>query len=443
MKKVLILGAGFVSKPMVDYLLKDENYQVTIASRTLSKAEKLAAGHPRCRALQLNVQEDQALERLISEADLTVSLLPYTYHVKVAKVCLKHGKPMVTASYVSAAMKELDGEARQRGVLLLNEIGLDPGIDHMSAMRIIHDVKNRGGRIVSFKSYCGGLPSPDSADPCCKYKFSWSPRGVLMAGRNSARYLQDGRIIEVDGRELFKHNWPIRIGGMDLEYYPNRDALPYIELYGIPETRTMFRGTLRYPGWCRMMDAISRLGLLEDQPEIESEGLTHRQVLAKILTAPSDEPQHLREFIAGKMGLAPDDEILNRFEWLGMFSDEVFREKSTTPIDFLAALMVAKLQYKPGERDMIILHHDFLAEFPDKKEHITSTLIDFGIPRGDTSMSRTVSLPAAIAVKLILEGRIRETGVHIPVIPEIYNPVLDELEKLGIVCKEEKEELPE
>ncbi len=439
MKNVLILGAGLVAKPMVHYLLDQKDVEVTIATRTLSKAEKILEGRSNGKAVQLNVEDEAALEEQVKHADVVVSLLPYVHHVKVAKLCLKHGKPMVTTSYVSAAMQELDAEAREKGILLLNEIGLDPGIDHMSAMRIIDNVHQRGGKILAFKSYCGGLPAPDAVDPCCKYKFSWSPRGVLMAGRNDARFLQDGNVVEIDGKELFKHHWPIQIEDLELEYYPNRDSLPYIELYGIQEAKTMFRGTLRFPGWSRMMYAISQLGLLEDHPQIESKNKSYRELVAEIVGM---SPDNLREEMAQKLNLNPDDEVLNRFAWLGFFSDDRCEQETITPIDFLTSLMLQKLQYQSGERDMIVLYHDFIADFPDKQEHITSTLIDYGIPNGDTSMSRTVSLPAAIAVKLILEGKIREVGVKIPVIPEIYHPVLEELERLGIVCKERTEVLP-
>jgi len=368
---------------------------------------------------------------------LACCLTPYTYHVKVAKLCLKHAKPLVTTSYVSDAMKALDAKAKEKNLLLLNEIGLDPGIDHMSAMRIIHDVKRRGGEIESFRSYCGGLPAPGSTDPCCKYKFSWSPRGVLMAGRNNARYLEDDKIIDIPGSDLFKYHWPIKIDDLNLETYPNRDSLPYIKLYGIPETKTMYRGTLRYPGWSRTMFAFSKLGFLEEGPITGTKGLTFREITARIVGSPTAEevPQH----IALRIKVELNDDILKRMEWLGLLSEEKLDADSITPLDFLASQMLKKLQYGPSERDMIILYHDFLAKFPDHKERITSTLIDFGEPEGDSSMSRTVSLPAAIAVKLILQGKITETGVRIPVTPDIYNPVLKELERLHIVCKENTE----
>ena len=434
MKKVLILGAGLVAKPMVDYLLESGDIEVTLASRTVSKAEKIIAGRANGTALPLKVDNNKELERLIKAAQVVVSLLPYTYHVTVAKLCLVHQKHLVTTSYISQAMDELNREALDKNILILNEIGLDPGIDHMSAMRIIHNVQARKGKIVSFQSYCGGLPAPEANNNPWGYKFSWSPRGVLMAGRNSARFLKDGKVMEIEGHDLFKNHWPIQIEDLSLETYPNRDSLPYIELYGLDGVQTMYRGTLRYPGWSRTMLAISQLGLLDESETFDVKGLSNREVLIKILgLSPAEEP---RKQIASRLNITPDDEIIKKLEWLEIFEDIPFDQEAVTAIDFLANLMLKKMQYAEGERDMVVLHHDFVAEFAGRQEHITSTLIDFGKPGGDSSMSRTVSLPAAIAVKLILDGQIQERGVHIPVSPEIYNPVLSELEKLGIVCKE-------
>ncbi len=437
MKNVLILGAGLVARPMVEYLLKQSGFEVTIASRTLSKAEKLVSGASNGRALELNVDNSAQLEALVKKADLVVSLLPYTYHVKVAEMCLAHSKQMVTTSYVSPAMKALDARAKAKGIIILNEIGLDPGIDHMSAMRIIHDVRDRGGRISAFRSYCGGLPAPDANDNPWGYKFSWSPRGVLMAGRNNARFQVDDKVVEVEGKDLFNNRWPIKVDDLQLETYPNRDSIPYVDLYGIKHTRTMYRGTLRFPGWSRTMYAVSNLGMLAETEITGTSGFTHAAVLARVLEV--DMKADLRQTIADRAGVRKDDEIISKLDWLDIFSNDIFEQEKTTPIDFLAYLMLKKMQYAPGQRDLVVLHHDFIAEFPDKKEHITSTLVDYGIPNGDSSMSRTVSLPAAIAVRLILEGKIKETGVHIPVIPEIYNPVLDELEKMNIICREVSE----
>ncbi|MGB2989140.1 MAG: saccharopine dehydrogenase C-terminal domain-containing protein, partial [Candidatus Zixiibacteriota bacterium] len=234
MKKVLVLGAGLVSKPLVQYLLDQPDFHVTVASRTVSKAEKLVGDHPRGKALPLNVKDTDTLRNLISDADLAISLVPYAHHVTVANFCIELKKQMVTTSYVSAAMKELDQKAKDAGVLILNEIGLDPGIDHMSAMRIIHDVQNKGGRIASFYSYCGGLPAPEANTNPWGYKFSWSPRGVVLAGKNPGRYLKDKKEVKIASEDLFAHFWPMNIEGVPpLEAYPNRDSIPYLEIYGI------------------------------------------------------------------------------------------------------------------------------------------------------------------------------------------------------------------
>ncbi len=437
MKDALILGAGMVAKPMIDYLLDSNEIRVTSATRTVSKAEKIIQGRKNATIVQLVADDDRELEKLVSGSDIVISLLPYTYHVKVARFCLTHRKHLVTTSYVSQEMKALNRDAQEAGILILNEVGLDPGIDHMSAMRIIDDVHQRGGKITSFRSYCGGIPAPEDNNNPWGYKFSWSPRGVLMAGRNDAKYLKKGDIVQINGKNLFKHNWPIQIAGMQLETYPNRDSLPYIELYGIQETTTMFRGTLRYPGWSHTMAVVSQLNLLKETPVIDGELISYKTIYHKIANLNSGVD--IKQYISRLAGGAKNDEIISKFEWLGLFSEKIWERGRTTPIDFLSTIMQEKLRYESEERDMIVLYHDFQAEFADRIERITSTLIDKGIVNGDSAMSRTVSLPAAIAVKLIMEGKITEKGVRIPVDKEIYHPVLDELGCLGILCKEKNE----
>ncbi len=435
MKKVLILGAGLVSRPHVNYLLDQPDFFVTCASRTVSKAEKLVGDHPRGKAISLNVKDDEKLEKLVSENDLAVSLLPYTYHVKIAKLCMKYGKNMVTTSYVSDNMNALDNEAKAAGVLLLNEIGVDPGIDHMSAMRVIHNVKNNGGRIVSFKSYCGGLPAPEANTNPWGYKFSWSPRGVVMAGKNSAKYIMDNKVIEIPGPELFATNWKVDIPGFgELEAYPNRNSVPYKEIYNIEDTETMFRGTLRYPGWCITMKKIVDLGILDDEKVYDIDNLSYGEFMKNFITASKYED--LKKDLAAKWDLDESSNPIYRMEWLGILSDEKIGIEKGTAMDVFCKILLDKLQYNQGERDLLILHHEFGAEYPDKKQNITSTMIDYGIPNGDSSMSRTVGLPAAIAVKLILNGVIKETGVHIPVKPEFYEPILEKLKNQNITCKE-------
>ncbi len=443
MKKVLLLGAGLVSRPLVQYLLKQPEFHVTVASRTVSKAQRLVGNHERGKALEWQVSQEEELNKLASEHDLVISLLPYTYHTQVAKVCIQFKKHLITTSYVSDEMKSLDAEARAANILLLNEIGLDPGIDHMSAKRIIDAVHQKEGQILGFSSYCGGLPAPEANDNPFGYKFSWSPRGVLMAGMNSARFLKDGKVVNIPGKDLFDHFDYVEIEGMGkFEGYPNRDSVPYVETYSIPETKTMFRGTLRNLGWCHTMKKIADLGLLNMEERSDLKDMTCAQFTAMVIGSGSAE--NIREQVAALLHVKPDSDILDRMEWLGLFSNEAIPENQNTILDVLVPLFLKKMEYKPGERDMIILYHEFIANYPSSsnaKERITSTLIDYGIPNGDSSMSRTVSLPAAIAARMILERKINNTGVMIPVQASIYNPILDELEQLNIKCVEKTDKL--
>jgi saccharopine dehydrogenase (NADP+, L-glutamate forming) len=434
MKKVLVLGAGLVAKPLVRYLL-DRNYQVIMASRTVSKAESMIAGHANGKAFALNLQDEGQMAGFIRECDLAVSLVPFTYHPVVAKHCIAHRKHMVTTSYVSAAMQELSAPARAAGLTVLNEIGVDPGIDHMSAMRVIDGVRKRGGRIVAFRSYCGGLPAPEANDNPFGYKFSWAPRGVLLAGRNSALYLLDGRKVEIASDRLFRDMHVLAVEGQgDYEAYPNRDSIGYIEVYGLAGIQTMFRGTLRNMGWCDTLFNIGKLGLLS-LDEVDVKGKSYAGLLRDIAGAAPGED--LRAAVARKLGLPRDSLPVSCLEWLGMFSDRKFAVDRISPLDALGDLMIERLAFRPGERDMLVLFHDFRAEYPDgRRERIISRMIDYGIPGGDSSMSRTVSLPAAIGVDMILTGRIRQTGVIRPVTPDVYNPVLDQLSALNISCEE-------
>jgi len=431
MKKILVLGAGMVSRPLVRYLLDQPDYFVKMASRTISKAEKIVDSHKRGEAISLNISNNSLLDQLISESDIIVSLLPYIYHVKVAKLCIKHKKTLVTTSYVNDEMRKLNNQAKEAGIIILNECGLDPGIDHMSAMKIIHNIEMRGGTVVSFKSTTGALPSHEANNNPFGYKFSWAPRGVLLASRNSAKWLENGKIQSIPGEQLFENYNLQDIPGIGtFENYPNRNSLPYKDIYGLKNAKTVYRGTFRMTGWCETMKHIVALGWLSDEAMKNFSGKTYGDVTKHLIGVKSNK--NLVKTTATFLGLEIYSSVIKRLEWLGLFSDELLPADKDNPLDFLNIITMKKMLLGRGERDMVVMYHEFIAKYPSKKEYITSTLVDYGIPQGDSSIARTVALPAAIAVKLILEKNILNTGVHIPVISEIYNPILDELKEMDI-----------
>ncbi len=437
MKKIFVAGAGLVAKPLVKYLLNQPEFAVDLADVDVDRAIRIIEGHPRGAALGLDIQDESALKSRIAGADLLVSFVPYTYHPVLGRMAIAFGIPMVTASYISPAMKDLDADARRKGVLILNELGLDPGIDHMEAMRVIQGVKNEGGRVLGFISHCGGLPAPEAKTNPFAYKFSWSPKGVLLAGTNSARYIEDGKIVSIPAEKLFESFKLLTIPGLgEFEAYPNRDSVPYAEAYGIPEPRFMLRGTLRYSGWCSTMKKVGDLGYLDQEPR-DFSGMTYAGFLKRIVSISPGES--LRAALARFLNIEPASEVIDRLEWLGLLDETPIPFGKSTALDVLTGIMIEKLRYAEGERDMIILRHEFLTQRADgTPEKITSTLIDYGIPRGDSSMSRTVGLPAAIGARYILEGKIRKTGVQTPMDPEIYEPILAELKNYGIEFKQER-----
>jgi saccharopine dehydrogenase-like NADP-dependent oxidoreductase len=431
MKRVLVLGAGLVSRPLVHYLTDQPDLQVTLASRTVSKAEALVAGRERGAAVKLDVADESALESLIEDHDLAVSLLPATEHVKVAKLCLKHGKHMSTTSYISPEMTALDAPAREANLTFLNECGVDPGIDHMSAMRVIHRAEAEGARVVSFRSYCGGLPAPEANTNPIGYKFSWAPRGVLVAATHPGHYLEDGRLVDVPGDELFAEPELVDVPGAgEFEGYPNRDSLPYREMYGLEDVRTMFRGTLRHLGHCEAWYHWVKLGLFGTETR-DLAGLTYRGWMEGLAGGTLAEAK-----LAAKRGLPVDHPAIAKLAWLGLFEDEPLPMAEGGNVDVMAARMRERCAFGPDERDLIVLQHEFVIEAAAGPRRAYSTLIDFGIPGGDSAMARTVSLPVAIATRLILQGEVTERGVIAPIRPAVYNRILDELEQLGIRCEE-------
>ncbi len=435
MKKVLILGAGLVAKPIVQYLLS-KNFRLTVADLVVAKAEAIIGENPNAQAIGWSTEDHETLDRLVSEHYLTVSLLPYLYHVQVAKTCIKHGKNMVTTSYVKPEMSELDAAAKEANVIILNELGLDPGIDHMSAMRIIDHVHHKGGKVEEFYSICGALPAPECAENPFRYKFSWSPKGVVMASNNDAMYLKHGKEINIPTANLFKDVFVVDFPNVDrLDVYPNRDSVQYKDIYGIPETKTMYRGTFRYRGWCESLHSIKALGLTSYDKQ-HFEGMTYAQFLARQVKVTSTENLKLK--VAQFLKIDVNAHAIKAIDWLGLFSNEPMNRKEDSPFEIVSDLMISKMSLGHTERDMVAMQHTFLASYPDgNQEVIKSSMLDFGSSQTDTSIARTVALPAAIGVELILNQQIIVKGVWRPVIPEIYNPVLNALEKLEIKMIEE------
>jgi saccharopine dehydrogenase-like NADP-dependent oxidoreductase len=438
MHRVLVLGAGMVAKPLIHYLLEN-GCRIKIACNTCHKAQKILKDHPHGEIVYWDANNIAGLKTMVEESELVVSLLPYNFHTRVAEVCIAQKKHMVTTSYVREDMSELDEAARNAGIIILNEIGLDPGIDHMSAMRIIDNVHKKGGTIEKFWSLCGALPAPEYADNPMGYKFTWSPEGVLLAGMNDARYLNNGEIIHIKPENLFRKTFNYEIKDIGtLEVYANRDSISYIDIYGLGNIRTMYRGTLRFRGWCETIDALKSLNLLDREYE-NLKGKTY----AGLVRSRIGPGKHIKEQLAGHLGSGVDSAAVRSFEWLGLFDETKIPPSVKSSFEAIADLMMDKMILKEDERDMIILKHIFLARNKDgSREVISSEMMDYGSPSSDTSIARTVALPAAIAAKLILEGRISIKGIYRPVRKEIYIPVLSRLEKMGIRT-EEKYGLPE
>lgn len=434
MKKVLVLGAGLVVKPMIEYLL-DNKIGLTIASPMKERADEMIAGNPLGTSIDWSMEDRDTLDKLVSQHDLAVSLLPYKFHADVATYCLKHKKSLLTTSYIQPELKAMSAEVRDAGLLFLNETGLDPGIDHMTAMRVIDQIHSKGGHVEEFYSLCGALPAPEAADNPLKYKFSWSPKGVVLASRNNAVYLKKGRLITINTTDLFKDVFEYNFNKIGaLEVYPNRDSVSYIDIYGIPETKTMYRGTFRYKGWCETLDIMKQLGMLDDTV-LDFMGKSWTDFLAEMTGLGIND---LKGSLIKKLGLSESSVPVRALEWLGFFSDEKLKYRATTPFEVVSDRMIEKMMLKENERDMVALQHIFLASWPDgKKEVIKSSMLDYGTPATNTAIAKTVALPAAIAVRMMLENRIDAKGVLRPVLPEIYNPVLDELKSLGIEMNEE------
>ena len=436
-KKILILGSGMVSPPAIEYLARFRDNVITVASNNMAEAEKRVGNRRNVKAVEVDVSKGEELSGLIAAHDLVVSLLPAPLHPGIAKHCIQHKKHLITTSYVGPEMEELNEAATQAGVTILNEVGLDPGIDHFTALKIIKECTEQGGQVTSFTSFCGGLPAPEASDNPLGYKFSWAPRGALLAGLNSARYIDDGKIVEVPKGTVFRaaekvNAWP----AFNLEGYPNRDSVPYAKEYGIQNPRKFLRGSLRYQGFCKVFDALVTLGFVNPAPmDALKEGappMTWRDL--SLYLQPDLTTYDLESGCLRKLGLVEEDaaSVDEALHWLGIYSQDVVPQKGTT-LDALCDVMMQKMKLEPHERDLVILRHEFTMNFPDGKEkRMTSSLVRYGEVGGHSAMATTVGVPCGIAAKLVLDGFIIRRGVLKPVTPDIYSPMLQHLEEEGI-----------
>lgn len=493
--EVLILGAGRMCEPAVKYLTSTElqfrakrgspidngtsreRVSVAVASLYIEDAQKVVAGVPNASAVQLDTSDVAKLEDCVSKARVVISLLPADLHIPVATACIKFKKHLVTASYVSEAMQALDGKAKEAGVTLLCEMGLDPGIDHLMAMKMIDSAHKRGGRVQAFVSYCGGLPAPEAANNPLGYKFSWNPAGAIKAGRNAAVYLQDGQRIEVPGEKLFSTALPVRLRNTPafaLERLPNRDSLKYGDLYGISkEASTIFRATLRYQGFSKIMDALGELGyfdtenpLLDPNAPTGSAPPTYSVILTALLLQTFhkvDESDEWKKFNADdnnslahalatlnccKNDVSAAENVATCIRWLGLDAVEPVPTSCNSIFEVLCKRMEEKLTFGPDEKDMVLLHHELDVVFDESRERHTATLLAFGESvdscdsgRPESAMARTVGIPAAIAAELLLFGAVKTRGVLRPLLAEIYEPALEILEAMKLPLVEHVEVL--
>ncbi|MBN3583981.1 saccharopine dehydrogenase NADP-binding domain-containing protein [Algoriphagus aestuarii] len=431
---ILILGAGKSTTYLIDYLADScakKDRKLILADLDIELAKSKLKGKPSTEARSLDIDSEKDRLALIEVAELVISMLPASMHPIVAKDCLMLGKHFFSASYESAELQMLKPEIEAKGLLFLNECGLDPGIDHMSAMKIIHEAQSKEEEILSFKSYCGGLLSPTSEDNPWKYKFTWNPRNVVLAGKGTSQYIEKGDMKFVPYHQVFKRTETIHFDGLgDFDGYPNRDSLSYRKVYGLERIQTMLRGTLRRAGYCKAWDVFVQLGLTDDSFQLE---LPIESTLKQFLNSflPYNEILTVEEKLAEAI---PDMDFptFEKIQWLGFFGNRKLPKTTGSPAQLLQAILEEDWKLYPEDKDMIVMQHLFEIQTKEGFRKINSSLVCFGEDATYTAMAKTVGLPLAIAVDLFLDQKIKATGLLTPVIPQIYEPILAKLEEFGI-----------
>ena len=443
MKQLLVLGAGQSASFLVAQLLEDaesEDWFVTVGDLDLELARRCVGAHPRGDAVRFDVNDAGLRSTQIEHADVVINMLPAAYQDLVAWDCVAHGRHMLSVSYRNQTVRDLDMDAKRKGVLLLCEMGLDPGIDHMSAISLIRRLEGDGGRIVGFCSYGSGIPAPEQNHNPLRYVITWDPRNVVMAGFEGAQYMEDGNIKIVPFHQVFHHTWAVDVEGVGkLEAYANRDSMSYMQSFGLEHVRTMIRGTLRYPGWSETWAQIVRLGLPTETLRIPELADRSYADVVKMFLPLNISGAPVEQRVARFLRISPTGTIMDNLRWLGLFSDERIGCTGDTSAAMLVHLLKNRLPLTRGTRDMVVLVHELDVEYPDgdrAAERIRSTLVVEGEPDGFTAMSRTVGLPVAIATRLLLSGELSLTGTLIPTHPSIFAPVLREIKQAGLLLTE-------
>ncbi len=444
MRKILIVGAGRSSAALVRYLLDrsaQEKLKIVIADISVDHARKLAGDHGNCEIVELDIFNEASRKKMVESASIVISMLPARFHLKIAKDCLEFEKNLVTASYISKELMELDEEVKSKGLVFMNEIGLDPGIDHMSAMQVIDRIKEKGGKMLLFESFTGGLVAPESDNNLWNYKFTWNPRNVVVAGQGGvAKFIQEGKYKYIPYHKLFRRTEFLDIDGYGrFEAMANRDSLNYREIYGLQDVLTLYRGTIRRVGFCRAWNIFVQLGMTDDSYVIEgSEMMSYRDFTNSFLPyKPHDSVElKLRHYLK----IDQDDVIWDKLLELDIFNpDKIIGLKDATPAQILQRILMDSWTLKEDDKDMIVMYHIFGYELDGRKEQVVSNMVIIGEDQTYTAMAKTVGLPVAMAALSILNGKITEPGIQLPISKEVYDPILKELQDHGIEFKEKKE----
>ena len=445
MRNILIIGAGRSTTSLIRYLIEkssSENLHITIGDISLDSAQKLTKNHPKAKGILLDVFNKKQREEAVKSADIVISMLPARFHIEVAKDCISYRKNLVTASYISDEMQALNKEVIEKGLVFMNEIGVDPGIDHMSAMQVIDTIRDKGGKLMLFESFTGGLIAPESDDNLWNYKFTWNPRNVVLAGQGgAAEFLQEGLHKYIPYNRLFRRTELIKIKGYgEFEVYANRNSLKYQKVYGFKDILTLYRGTIRRVGFSRAWNIFVQLGMTDDSYTIpNSENLSYREYVNLFLPYSPTDSIELK--LRHNLKIDQDDLIWKKLKEIDIFNSKKYLEiKNATPAQALQKILMEKWALAKEDKDMIVMYHKFGYELNGKNYQIDSSMVTLGEDQTYTAMSKTVGLPVAIAALKILNKTITTPGVLRPIDKEVYEPILKELETYGVEFNEQKKE---